>query len=516
MELLKRNIHMDRICARAVTQFTLEDDMNLPESKPDVNVLNLEKGDLVIEEIKPSTDAVTVRGCLVYKILYHTLDGASGLVVVEGRIPFEEKMNLQGASNQDNVSVEGVVEDITAGMIHSRKLNIQALVTMSAKVEDLYDEEVPIEIHGDEQVEYCKKPLNPAQIALCKKDVFRLRQEVSIPANYPNIQQILWSNVVLGDVEFKVQEERIVLSGDVQLFVLYESEGEDHSCRTFETMQPFNGVLECPGCRDGMFPDIRYKIAQQEIAVRPDFDGEERSIGLELMLEIEMHLYQEERIEVVTDIYGVSKEIGTTTHKANLRRLLTRVTGKTKVTDRIRVKNGTVLQLWHSEGNVTLEQKKVVENGILLQGSIQLKIIFITGRDENPYGCTRAVVPYSYLLEVPGITTDDLSEVCAEVEQLQVSMLDGEEMDVKAILRFSTVVFQQIPMDIISQVNVTELDYIKMSGMPGIVIYMVKSGDNLWNIGKKYYVPVETLRLLNDLDGDELKVGQKLLIVKGY
>ena len=51
MELLKRNIHMDRIRVQAVTQFTLEDDVNLPENKPDISNLNLEKGELLIDEI---------------------------------------------------------------------------------------------------------------------------------------------------------------------------------------------------------------------------------------------------------------------------------------------------------------------------------------------------------------------------------------------------------------------------------------------------------------------------------
>lgn len=60
MELLKRNIHMDRVRVQAVTQFTLEDDVNIPENKPDVAALNLEKGELIIDEIKPGTDSVTV------------------------------------------------------------------------------------------------------------------------------------------------------------------------------------------------------------------------------------------------------------------------------------------------------------------------------------------------------------------------------------------------------------------------------------------------------------------------
>lgn len=515
MELIKRNIHMDRIWVQALTQFTLEDDVNIPENKPDVSGLNLEKGELVIEEIKPATDSVTVRGRLTYVALYHTMEEGSNLVVLEGKIPFEEKVNMQGASPTDTVEVDGEVEDIAFTMINSRKLNIQSLITMAARVEELYDEEAPIAIHGDEKAEYRHMSLNLAQIAICKNDIFRLKEEVTLPSNYPNIFQILWNNISLGDVEFKVMEEKITISGDIHLFILYEGEGEDHPCRCFETTLPFSGVLECHGCREGMLPDIRYQLGQQELAVRPDFDGEERNIGLDLVLDIGIHIYEEENLEIISDVYGVSKEIHTQTHKADLRRLLSKVTGKTKVTDHVHVNGSAVLQLLHSEGAVALEQQTTVENGILLQGSVQVKVMYITGEDDSPYGSAQAQIPYQYTLEVPDIAPEDMGKVRAEVEQIQVTMLDGEEMDVKAILCFSTVVFKSISVELITGINVSELDGNKMSSLPGMVIYMVKDGDNLWNIGKKYYVPVDSLRELNGLDSDELKVGQKLLIVKG-
>ena len=53
MELIKRNIHMDRVKRSTVIQFTMEEDLNLPEDKPDISTLNLEKGEVVIEEIRP-------------------------------------------------------------------------------------------------------------------------------------------------------------------------------------------------------------------------------------------------------------------------------------------------------------------------------------------------------------------------------------------------------------------------------------------------------------------------------
>ena len=159
MELLKRNIHMDRVRVQAVTQFTLEDDVNIPENKPDVAALNLEKGELGIDEIRPGTDSVTVRGRLSFVALYHTMEEGTSLVVLEGRMPFDERINKQGEVPSDTITVDGVVEDLSMSMINSRKLGIQSLVTLTARVEELYDEEVPIAVHGDEKVEYRRMPL---------------------------------------------------------------------------------------------------------------------------------------------------------------------------------------------------------------------------------------------------------------------------------------------------------------------------------------------------------------------
>ena len=54
-----------------------------------------------------------------------------------------------------------------------------------------------------------------------------------------------------------------------------------------------------------------------------------------------------------------------------------------------------------------------------------------------------------------------------------------------------------------------------MSRLPGMVVYVVKDGDSLWNIGKKYYVPVDKIKEVNEMNSDEVHPGDKLLIVKG-
>ena len=109
---------MDRVRADAVSQITLEDDVNIPESKPDVSTLNFDKGTVVIDEVKPGTDHVNVRGRLLFCVLYHTSEEGSSLVTLEGKIPFEEKINMQDTSNTDTVTVDCDVEDLSLSLIH--------------------------------------------------------------------------------------------------------------------------------------------------------------------------------------------------------------------------------------------------------------------------------------------------------------------------------------------------------------------------------------------------------------
>ncbi len=521
MELLKKNIHMDRVRSQAVSQITLEDDMNVPDSKPDISSLNFEKGTVVIDEVKPGIDHVSVRGRLVFSILYHSREGGSSLVSLEGKLPFEERINMQGVSSGDEVKVDGTIEDLSISIINSRKLNIQAVVTLNSWSEELYDEEVPIGIYGDEAVEYRRASLPVAQIVIDKKDIFRIKEELSLPSNYPNIFQILWSSVTPGDMDFRIMDGKINLTGDVRVFVLYEGEGEEHPVRTFEQTIPVAGSLECHGCREGMIPDIRCSLnpqeyGQQALSVKPDFDGEERNIGVDLVMDIAMKLYEEETVDMITDLYGVTKEVETVSSPCMLRKLLARVGGKMRLTDKVKAKSTHgILQLLHSEGEVMIEEQEAVEGGILLSGCLKLHVMYITGDDEAPYGGLQTQIPFQYKLEVPDMEPEDMGMVRADTEQLQVTMLDGEEMDVKAVLSFGTIAFRNMPMDVLREVKVTELDTAVLSSLPGMAIYVVRPGDNLWNIGRRYYVPVDTLRKINRLESDELKVGQKLLVVKG-
>ncbi len=520
MELIKKNIHMDRIKCKSTSQVTLEEDINIPDSKPDVTTLIYEKGHVQIEEVKPTEDHVSIRGRLLFSVLYQSREDGQKLVCVEGKIPFEEQLYMEGVRGTDAVTVKAVTEDLTVGMINSRKLSVQALFTLKAWVEELYDEEAPVDLYFEETgapLEYRKSKLDLAQIAIQKNDIFRIREEIPLPQNYPNIFQIIWDSVTLEEVECKPLAENISVQGDVHIFILYEGEGEEAPIRTFETVLPFSGTIECHGSKENMIADIGYEIGHCELEVRPDFDGEERMLGLELVLDLAMKLYEEETVEMISDVYGVTKEVECIDNAVEFKQLLMRIAGKSKVTDRMKVKDADarVLQLLHSEGSVQVDNQEITAEGILVEGTVSVQVMYITGDDASPYNCLKGVIPFSYTLEVPNINPSDSFRLRSDVGQLQVVMIDSEEMDVKAVLDFQAAVFRNVPRTLISDIKVSELDMDKVNELPGMVVYVVRPEDNLWNIGKRYYVPVEKIKEVNELSSDEIKAGDKLLIVKG-
>ena len=87
MELVRKNIHMDRIKGQAATQITLEDDVNISDSKPDVSKLIYDRGCVALDEIKVTEDHVTVKGKLKFAVMYLSDGDNTVPSSMEGTIP---------------------------------------------------------------------------------------------------------------------------------------------------------------------------------------------------------------------------------------------------------------------------------------------------------------------------------------------------------------------------------------------------------------------------------------------
>ena len=384
------------------------------------------------------------------------------------------------------------------------------------EAEEVRDEETVMDIICDEPVEYYQKSMDVTQIAVDKRDIYRIRETFELPSGLPNVAKMLWEEYQVGDMEFKVQEQKIMLHGELNLFLLYEAEGEESGTRWYETVIPFSGSIDCSGCTEDMLPAIRYEIGHQELEVRPDSDGEERSFAIDMVLDLSIKLYQEEPIKILSDAYGVTTELETTMRESHYRSLLIKNNGKCRADGKLRVKNRDIrmLQICHSSGIVVIDDQEIVEDGIHLEGAIDVQILYVTTDDSVPFYTIKGSIPFSYTADTQGIDDDCITTIDVNIEQLAVNMIDSEELEVRAVCDVQVIVFKNIRENTISDIQCHAADSDRMGTLPGIVGYIAKQGDTLWQIGKKYYVPVKQIRETNGLTSDELHPGDKLLIVK--
>lgn len=512
MELIKKNIHLDRIKCRASSQITLEDDRNVPDQKPDMERILFKRGRVEIDEWKTSEDHVTVKGRLQFSILYMTEDGYVSRM--DGEIPFDEQIYMEGIGNGDTVEIQTELEDLKIEMINSRKLSLHALLSLSLCAPELYEEELATELYHEGAVETKKSLLSLTEVAIVKKDIVRLKQEMEMPQSYPNIFEILWEDAEPAGITFEAMDGEIRMQGELRVFLLYEGEGDEKSLHCFEKVIPFQEMLECQGCREGMIPEISCQVSHNEIEVRADFDGEDRVACLELAFDLDMKLYEQEQIETLTDVYGIENDVQVIRGQGSFNRELIRAFGKTKLAEQVKLPAGEegIVEICHADGTVRVEETQYTENAAIIVGTLFLAVLY-QGEEERLFSFSTEL-PFSYELEAANVTQACCHRLTAALEQLAVTRLAADELDVKAVLSFALTAICSSQEEVIKEVTASEGDAADRKAMPGIVVHIARANEELWGLGKKYYVPLQRLRELNHLSSDTLKEGEKILIVR--
>ena len=159
MEFLKKSIHMDQIGCEEQTQITLEDDVNIADAKPDVYQVVTQQGHVELEEVRASDGHVHVKGVLHFKVLYLADEETHHPACMEGELAFEEQILMGSVSGTDQVQAQAILEDLSVGMINSRKLSVQALLQIRLFTERMKQLDVAVGLDGTEQIEVKKKDL---------------------------------------------------------------------------------------------------------------------------------------------------------------------------------------------------------------------------------------------------------------------------------------------------------------------------------------------------------------------
>ena len=514
MELKKEDVQVLRKKSEATTQVTFDVDYNVPDVKPDIGRMIQNKGDISVDEVRLNDGQAFLKGNLHVDLLY-VEDGEGKVCSLTAVLPMEETLNLEGIANGDKMCLKWEIEDLSLHLIHSRKLNIKAVVTLAASVDELTGIRLP-ENTDDDTVSVKKKQMKLLSLSVHKKDTLRLKEEITLASNKPNIAELLWYTMEIRGLDLRPEDNMIKAKGELAVFAMYTGDDEDNAVQWLEHSIPFSGQVECSGCTPEMIPDIESAVINQSLEVKPDADGEERILQADVVLELDMKMYREEDHEVILDIYTPFRQCIPEGRPEILESLLIRNFSRCRLSDRIEVKEtqGKILQLCHSQGKIKTDKTKIIKDGIQAEGVLLLKILYIVGNDAMPFYSMEAMIPFSHVVEARGIKEGCRYHLHTELEQLSTTMLDSNEIEIRATVGLNVLVICPQEEMIIDKVKEEPLDKEKVRSMPGITVYIVKSGDTLWDIAKKFYTTTEEICRVNNIENQQISEGQPLLLIK--
>jgi hypothetical protein len=513
MELSRKPIHYTQEGKRTFDQFYLDEEYNVPDAKEDVQQVIQGAGTVKIEDIKLVENYIRISGKLYFQILYVTAAGEPQPAVLEGKIPFEEMVYTDGGE-METYFIQNIRVEFTATLVHSRKLNIRAMIEMEIGREKLEDEETTVDVDSTAPVYKKMKNVNLLELNTTKKDTYRIKEEVTLPGTKESIGQLLLTDVSGRKLEIRLGQDEIQLKGELLIFCMYQS--EDGKTDWLEQSVPYEGRIECSGAEEGMYYYVHNSLEDTLVDVRMDEDGEMRVLGIEGTLNLRMNIYQEEEMELLEDMYSLEQKCSYETRDAVYEELLVQNYSKCKVSERLSLPElkDDVLQVCHSDGSVQVEHMELTENGIQIEGILHISFLYLKANDEVPFGSWQGIIPFSYLLECPQMKPDVRYNISYHVEQLSVNLAGSEAVEIKAVLAFDTFMRSPVHMQVITDVQLTPISLEEVEKRPGIVGYIVKDGDELWTLAKNYMTSMEGIKEVNNLESDSIKPGDKLLIFK--
>lgn len=527
MRIDREEIHENKIVCSNTMQITLDDDFNVPDSRADIDMIVKERGNVHIDSVKASGDRAEVAGGMDFAVLYIGSAGAEGgarPVKMTGTMNINELVNLSQESDSTYISCQAKLEDITVKMIHSRKLSVKAIVSLTVVCEEIQDTPIGcglLEAEEADKLQVKTSDVEYSQLAVTLKDNLRIRESFLLPAGKPEVAELLWEDVDIRSFQTRLTDDGMDISGEMNVFVMYAGTEESGMAQWYETTQGFSGKLDVNGCTPDMISYVKYNVMNSNIEVKPDYDGENREVQVEMVMDLDVKVYEEKEKTVLTDVYSPIKNVVNTTKPSVFHKLLVRNNSKCRASDRMSTGEYTnILQICNCTGTAQIDDISVEEDGLQVDGAIIANVFYVTADDNAPMGSIRAAVPFSNKIQVKSDEEIAAMEyvVNAGVEQLSAVMTGSNEMEIKGSVGLDAICFAPCETQSVMECDVQEYEENEFLRFPSIIGYIATGEETLWDIAKKYHTTVESIRngnrLLADRGSERIKRGDKLLLVK--
>ncbi len=518
MEILKKGITIDKKIGRETSQVLVEGDIIVPDTKPDIDMVLEANGSAYIDSKDIVNDRVTFKGNLDINVLFIAKGENKPIYNMQSTYPINDFINIEGIDKNMTVFTTCNITNLDYKIINDRKVSFRAILDVTSEVLAKESIEAVTTIDGLDEKQMKVTNINVNKVACTKFDRFNIKDDIEISSGRPNIKEILDINFNIINKDIRTQLEKINISGDIRACILYKSDEEDSIITYFEQDIPFNGVIEVEGATDDMIGDVYLDIQEKNVQILEDVDGEPRLIGVDIYVGCNIKVSYEDEMNILEDAYALDKKINIEKNMQSYPMLVCKNKNQASIKEVLKLDEECppILQVLKVSGKPILDNIEILQDKIVAEGIVECKILYITNNDEYPMHCFTTIMPYSQAIDAKGANPKVAKvDINSYIEHIGVNMMSDKDVEVRCAINFDTCVIKEKEISFIIDVVFEEVDEQFLNSISSMIIYVVQSGDTLWDLAKKFNTTVDDIVELNDIENPDLIYpGQKLLILK--
>lgn len=506
---------------------TIEEDVLVPDTKPDLAEILVSGGKarLSSRETKPTAkaeDYINISGDIELETLYlpekpELICGE--IISVQTIIPFKEQWHIR-LEPEACLILECEIEKIEYMVINERKYRVKILLAIYAR--EYAENKIDIfEGITGEEIQTRKEKIEISNVALCKREALAICENIPIKDEC-RIESILKQDICVMENYKQVTAEKAIINGFIIANVLYSAVcGDDapESCPLRQVSEKVEFTQFIPlrhidgdsgSCVYFDANDLKVKLVQDEE------DGETLRLEGDLVTYIE--IYQNAEKEIITDAYHREKDFICDFKDEHGRSMVGSATGESSVREIISPENlsADIEKIIYTKADIS-EYNTFAEPGkIVTEGKIGVRIICrLHGGEAGETGkifSLREEVPFRLATAMPQLTGDEI--ICERlcIKDFWAEKLNGKQIEFNAAVVINAQVMRDVPFKI--PVNPAFEEKTGREEKSKMTVYITGEGDSLWNIAKKFKTTMAAIREINELAGEEVFSGEKLLILK--
>lgn len=517
------SVQLTDISEKPKTTIIVEEDILVPDTKPDMRELLLIDGDARLSSRefcssgKPD-EYLTLSGELELTALYlpEKPDSCGEIISVRSRIPFKEQWHT-GIAVGACIVAKCKVEKIEYMVINERKYRIKATLALLAK--EYTDKKTELfEGLADEEIQMRKENIELIRVENRQKDSLAISENLSIRSD-SRIDSILKQDICVMENYKQVSGEKVIVNGFITVSLLYTVSGEceNECCGIRQSSERVEFTQFIPVHRNAEASGCSVCFDASELCVKLIQDSEEGELlRLEGELVTYVEIYSNTEKEIITDAYHREKDFVCDFKEERSRMPIGSSVGEASIREIISSEGYGDIECVLYAGGDTVGCESYAENGkIVTEGILSAKLICKgEGGGEQEQACIfslRKEVPFRVASAMPQAVRGDSVDVNVCMKDFHAEKINSKQIELNATVTVSADVMRSVSFKLLANPAFEECD--GKSEKSRMVVYIAGDNDDLWSVAKHFKSTPEAIRSINHMENDEIGKGEKLLIL---